>query len=293
MSVEKLSMDRTHVTRRIPTVRELRQSYAPKSEAEASGSWLIYQIVRPVSFYLTVPFIALGISANQVTAGGFCIGLTAVAMFTFGERGTSLIGSALVILWLLSDFIDGNIARYYDNTTHYGKFVDNIAETTIGALLPIGLAIGLAISPDTTMQIVFSSWAVNVVWVMAAIWSSLTALMYQLRFRIRASKFQIQLQKSQGFQPLTAPIDLGTAGTASLIPKWLPGGIGQWFRRLSAILESERSMINFFLPLFALADMVSVFIFLRCVTTVTAFVVEAIGLVRYAQVHLRIKRQKV
>lgn len=296
MKAEKAVAEKTPAQLGVPTVAELRNSYAPKAASERNGARFIYWIVRPLSFYLTVPVMALGVSANQVTFGGLFLGLVAVGMFSSGNRSLSLMACIPLAIWILADFVDGNIARYYQRTSHYGNFLDAFAETTVGVFLPIGLASGLALRPDAVMQALSQEWAINVIWIMAAIWSALTALIYQLRFRIKSAKLQVRLQLNQVVRSeadSSAPNVTATVVGDGRTPIDMPSWIETCFRRVNEALDSERSVINFALPLFVFGDIISVFIALRCLTTVISFVVSSAGFLRYAQLHLRVKRVKV
>jgi|GEM_PF-6681777 len=276
---------------RFPTVEEVRSRYAPKQELEIGGSRFLFRVIRPISFYLTVPALALGISANQVTLGGLAVGVLSVILLATGNRGLTVFGSGLFALALFADFVDGNIARFHKRTSHYGNFLDAFAESTLATLLPIGLALGLALHPDPLMQTFPQAIAVSGVWVLAAIWCSLTALTYQLIFRIRAAKFQIRLQPQTDGQGVSAPP--ANPVKESLIPSWLPGWVVDGFQRGYRVLEAERSVMHFMLPAFVLADVASLYVALRSVATVLLYLIVVAALIRDARKNLRVRRIRV
>ena len=270
-----------------PTVEEVRSRYGPK----IGGSWFLFRIIRPISFYLTVPALALGISANQITMGGLAVGLLGVILLATGNYGLALVGSGLFVLAVFADFVDGNIARFYRSTSHYGNFLDALAENTLATLLPIGLALGLAFRPDLLMQTFPQPHAVSVVWVLAALWSTLTALTYQLFFRVRAAKFQIRLQPppdGQGGSTLSA-----NPGNESLMPSWLPGWVAGGFRRAYRVLEAERTVMHFLLPVFIFAEVASLYVALRFLASMLMFLFVVTFLIREARSSLRVRRVRV
>lgn len=51
-------------------------------------------------------------------------------------------GLACYLLFLVLDFVDGNIARVTDSATYYGHYLDGVADTLVETLLPLALSIG-------------------------------------------------------------------------------------------------------------------------------------------------------
>lgn len=96
---------------------------------------------RPVAQRLLAPIAtALPISANALTVIGLLIGLLAAI-----AAGATLWPVALV-LWLLNrllDGLDGFVARGRGQQSDFGGYLDILADVTIYAALPLGIAVGL------------------------------------------------------------------------------------------------------------------------------------------------------
>ncbi len=119
-----------------------------KQKRDRQFSFFHRKIIRPLSFYLAVPFIYLNFSANQVTILGLIFGLAGDLLLTTGQHLTMSIGVAFIYLAILLDFVDGNIARYRNSSTYFGKFIDGVFGQAIYALIPFCLGIGVSRSID-------------------------------------------------------------------------------------------------------------------------------------------------
>ena len=49
-------------------------------------------------------------------------------MVDFGFKGSNLIAAAIFIIASFTDFLDGKIARKYNQVTNFGKFMDPLAD---------------------------------------------------------------------------------------------------------------------------------------------------------------------
>lgn len=112
------------MTRRI-TLQDVRASYGPdKAREEWHGDWMSALLYRPLSFYLTVPFLALGASASQVTLLGLlCAFLCLPAACLAGQTGYFAVGG-LALLFVILDCVDGNIARVTKSASLRGHYLD-------------------------------------------------------------------------------------------------------------------------------------------------------------------------
>jgi phosphatidylglycerophosphate synthase len=95
-----------------------------------------HRAVRYLSFWLTPMFIMLGLSANQVTLLSLISGILAsVAIIS----GMYCLGIALFFMYVMLDFIDGNISRYKDSATYWGKYIDGLSGCFVEFLFPMAL----------------------------------------------------------------------------------------------------------------------------------------------------------
>ena len=130
------------------TFSRIKQSYGTKESEDRTDSLVSRFIYRPVSFYLSVPFVWIGCSANQVTLLRLPIAILGTALIVTGTWANILIGCSLYALCTLLDYVDGNIARLYGNANDRGAYLDALVHVFERSLLPISVAVGLCIRRD-------------------------------------------------------------------------------------------------------------------------------------------------
>lgn len=124
---------------------------------EDSKEHFAYYIIRPVSFWLATLFVMLKISANSVTWLSLIFGILGFICFFIGGYKLQVIASFFILVWLILDHVDGNLARYYRSQSKYGDFLDSFVCYIIFALIPISIAHSAAnsdgIFQDATLYI--------------------------------------------------------------------------------------------------------------------------------------------
>lgn len=146
-----------------------------KSKRDFNSHLWAYLVVRPLSFYLAPIFIKLGFSATQTTVlGGIAlfIGLASITVSSWMGWLFLFSGAALLNTWHILDFVDGNIARYLDEESLSGEFLDwwiGMAYK-IGAPLAIG---GVLVQSDTYSLLATAS----IVWLLIALISVICELL--------------------------------------------------------------------------------------------------------------------
>lgn len=137
------------------SVNELRSNYRQHQKLEQDKNELMgFYVVRPLSFYPTAFFMNIGLTANQTTWISHIVLLAGCLLLAVGNYLTALGGAVLLNIWLVLDFVDGNIARYENACSRYGEFID-----ALGAFLAhlsfFAAGIGFYISRDSLL---FSSF---------------------------------------------------------------------------------------------------------------------------------------
>lgn len=156
------------------SVDQIRSSYRPAEKAEDDSLWLVRHVVRPISFYLSWIFVRLDMSANAVTTLSLVIGLIGCYLLALGP-GPDLVGCMLLLVWLVLDHVDGNLARFYRTQSKFGDFLDTTSCYTLLAAFPLCAGIGAHIG---TGQDTLSIWPV-VVGGIASILNLLPRLYFQ------------------------------------------------------------------------------------------------------------------
>jgi phosphatidylglycerophosphate synthase len=133
---------------RTSTISRIKQSYGTKESEDRTDSLVSRFLYRPVSFYLSIPFVGTGCSANQVTLLRIPVAVLGTVLIVTGTWANTLIGCSLYALCTLLDYVDGNIARLYGNANDRGAFLDALVHVFERSLLPISVAVGLCIRRD-------------------------------------------------------------------------------------------------------------------------------------------------
>lgn len=94
----------------------------PKSKNRNSSIFVRY-FIRPISIFFSIPFINLGVTPNMVSYISFFIAIIGIIVLYYSFT----IGSVILILWLIMDCVDGNIARFKHIKSKYGDFIDSLS----------------------------------------------------------------------------------------------------------------------------------------------------------------------
>jgi phosphatidylglycerophosphate synthase len=143
--------------RRFPACREspivaLRKSYGTKEVLDRQDSYISRFIYRPVSVYLTVPFVWMGCSANQVTVFRGVLALFSAVFLGTSSRSLVVTGALLYAFCVLLDYVDGNLARLNGNANDFGAFLEELADQVGPSLLPLAIGVGLYSRPDRLLR---------------------------------------------------------------------------------------------------------------------------------------------
>ncbi|MFX1316810.1 MAG: CDP-alcohol phosphatidyltransferase family protein [Promethearchaeota archaeon] len=85
-----------------------------------------HAIYRFISKYITWIIVKTPITANFITISGFIIGLTGLLLIGIGNDVFIIIGFILLYIYYLSDEVDGEVARYKNQTSLRGIYYDEI-----------------------------------------------------------------------------------------------------------------------------------------------------------------------
>jgi phosphatidylglycerophosphate synthase len=130
--------------------RRVVDSYYGKTKAALERDYLLYRFLyRPLSFPLTVLAILARLSANQVSALNVLVLLGALTLLVWGTGTAAVAGAVAFFLFYVLDFVDGNVARYHQASSYFGKLIDGFIDTL--AYLVFLAAPVAAINAGTTL----------------------------------------------------------------------------------------------------------------------------------------------
>ncbi len=118
-----------------PTIKNLKLICRKKVETEPYARW----VGRPISIYFTWFFVRTPISANQVTILQGIFGLIGCILFGYGQF---IAGSLFLQIGYILDCSDGEVARWNNQQSKSGEYLDLIGHIIIIPLIYFGLGIG-------------------------------------------------------------------------------------------------------------------------------------------------------
>ncbi|MCL2052427.1 MAG: hypothetical protein FWG91_11985 [Lachnospiraceae bacterium] len=163
------------------------KSHLPYSKNK-TGPLYVQYFCRPISYITASIFAQFSIQANAASLIAGVIGLIACSLFYVSDLTLNIIGALLLIVWMILDCTDGNLARAI-KPQKYGDFVDASSGYFILAFVPISLGFsvyhtgGALIGENNIWMIMLGAFA--------AITDSLARLIYQ-KFRNASEKKVIE-----------------------------------------------------------------------------------------------------
>ena len=103
------------------------------------------KVGRKISAAISKQLVKTPITANQVSLLMILVGWISAFLFCFGEYKLSVIGACLLFLHHTLDAVDGEVARYKNQTSLRGKYLDVIAHYITEPLLFLGITIGVVV----------------------------------------------------------------------------------------------------------------------------------------------------
>ena len=102
-----------------------RKTMTEEKKKSAKNDIFAFYIGRPISYVLTIPFLAAGMKPNTVSFLSPFPSLLGFLFLGFGDTMAERVtGTALFFLWNFMDGVDGNIARYTNQTSKLGVLWD-------------------------------------------------------------------------------------------------------------------------------------------------------------------------
>ena len=106
-----------------------------KGDVVLVGDWFSTLLVRHFSMYITWLFVRIGITANTTTFFTILCGLAGVALCMPHIFWLNVIGASLLILEMVLDCVDGEIARWTKKSSLKGLYLDLVSHLLCNALL--------------------------------------------------------------------------------------------------------------------------------------------------------------
>src|SRR5271156_2754757 len=99
-------------------------------------------LIHPLASRLVPIFARLHVTPNAVSIVGMSFGiLSAFAYYRYWDPRFAIAGFALMIAWHIMDGADGQLARYTQSYSYFGKMLDGIADNVTFAAVYAALAV--------------------------------------------------------------------------------------------------------------------------------------------------------
>ena len=108
------------------TVKDIeKKTMTPAKRAMAHNDYFAFYVGRPISYWLTIPFLYTKLSPNQVTMISLIPLIVGLVLSYVGDNLNMLILAwSMFFLWHLLDGVDGNMARYRQQFSKMGSVYD-------------------------------------------------------------------------------------------------------------------------------------------------------------------------
>lgn len=107
--------------------------------------------IDPLTSTLGMKFSGLGLSPTAWSSIGFVLAIASATSFGLSATSTSLplviIGSILLIVSGFFDIVDGSVARYANQSTRKGAFIDSVYDKFAEISLFVGISLGGLANP--------------------------------------------------------------------------------------------------------------------------------------------------
>ena len=131
-----------------------KKTMTEEKRKSAKNDLFAFYIGRPISYVLTVPFIELGIKPNTISFLSFFPSIIGFLMLGFSSSKTvQIIGACMFMLWNFMDGIDGNTARYTDQTSDLGTLWDATSGYLAASLMHFSIGICVMNTPENILNV--------------------------------------------------------------------------------------------------------------------------------------------
>jgi len=100
-------------------------------------------IIRKISGFITGLLVKTPVTPNQVTIISLILGIASAAFFSHGAHTYTIIAGLFYFISTVFDQCDGEVARYKQMTSDFGKTFDIIVDSIVNATITIGITIAI------------------------------------------------------------------------------------------------------------------------------------------------------
>ena len=135
-----------------PTSKNLKKVIGRPNEIDPYAKYLI----RPISIWFTWVFVRTRLSANHVTIIQEIFGIIGAVLFAYGKF---VLGSIFLQIGFIVDNSDGEVARWKNQQSERGKFLDLIGHMIVIPFYFFGLGLGLYLQQGAIITLIMGFFA--------------------------------------------------------------------------------------------------------------------------------------
>lgn len=135
-----------------PTIKNLKKVIGRPNEIDPYAKYFI----RPISIWFTWIFVRTPLSANHITIIQEIFGIIGAVLFIYGKF---VLGSIFLQLGFIMDNSDGEVARWKNQQSERGKFLDLIGHMIIIPFYFFGLGLGLYFQQGKIITLIMGFFA--------------------------------------------------------------------------------------------------------------------------------------
>ena len=139
---------------------ESNNNIPPKSIKKERENIVAKYFYRPISEPIAILLSNSSISPNQVTVFSVFLSVISGIFFAFGEWKYSILGAVFLQFAIVSDHVDGNLARFTGKLTPFGHWWDSMANKQIKFFVLLGMSYGAYGQTENPLILLIGSVAI-------------------------------------------------------------------------------------------------------------------------------------
>jgi len=181
------------------TIKELRKLLQEEKVNPVGWKrpWGYKTFQRGPSIYITRLLIPTRITPTQITIAGFFVGLAGATLLSSTEWYIKLAGLVLLYVHILSDKVDGELARYKHTHSLRGIFWDEINHLVIPPIAWISLAFGVIAYSAYDAYVLMAGIAGALALVFLRVIHSLPAQIYAKKYLKYRDSFVLPIESTE------------------------------------------------------------------------------------------------
>jgi len=120
-------------------IQRVKTVYLNQKDGDIYYNYFTRYISAPITALLTYTLI----TPNMATVAMFFFGILGAIFFSFGQSHFYICGGICYILLIVSDTVDGELARYHGTSSLFGDYLDRLAHYVTNSAMILGIGIGV------------------------------------------------------------------------------------------------------------------------------------------------------